>query len=125
MATADEFLARCEMAATLRASGLTLKATGQKLGGLSVERVRQMEAKYVKERRYSYFRPMGMRTINCLNNVINGDERDANSPKFTAAQVAEMTAQELMASPNFGAGCLKEVEAWLATFDLALSAPVA
>jgi hypothetical protein len=107
-------------ALALRQTGATYAAIGRELGGLSLERARQIvrrgERLVLSPRWYDSL-PMRVQTFLHNAGLAELPETDA------AAAVARLSRRELLATPNFGKGAAVAVTAWLARHELALRSP--
>jgi hypothetical protein len=109
------------VATRMRQHGATYAQIGAALGGLSVEAARRLVL--IEEHRAGrprWHSDLGVRALNGLSNIgvnVNGPEVEA------AKATAKFTRRQLLGRPNFGAGSVATVCAWLATHGLTLREP--
>jgi hypothetical protein len=111
--------ARRERALALRDAGFTFASIGQALG-VSLERARRITRKAERLSRNPHWTdvlPARAQSFLHIRGLSALPETEA------AAEVAQLTRRELLATPNFGKGAAAAIAAWLARHGLTLRSP--
>jgi hypothetical protein len=107
-------------ALALRHAGATYAEIGQQLGGLSVERARQIVRKAERlTNSPRWFDPLPMRAQTFLRNAGLSELPETQA----AAELAQLTRRELLSAPNIGKSAAAAIAAWLARHGLTLRSP--